>query len=97
MYWSSRGFEEDTKAALISTIASWHVDNNLSFADEGYITKHLSDGEKYLSNIELKKFNSAIKVEIEKLKDRSYARRSYSQKHSDYMSDCADYNWKERD
>lgn len=97
MYWSNSGFENDTLAGLINSTASYHVESGHKYEYDDCLMQHLSDGENYATAFELIEHNEAVEAKIEELEQEAYNKRSNSQKYNDYMSDCADNNWKERD
>ncbi len=96
MHWSNEGFEAETLASLVERVASWHVSQDAAFEDSEFLVCHSVVGERYANKRELRSFNKRVVAKIEVLEDECHQGRSYSQKHDDYMSDCADWNWKER-
>lgn len=97
MYWSNSGFENNTLAGLIKTTAAWHVEGKHKYADDDCLMQHLSDREEHATACELINFNEDVKAKIEELETEIHLNRSNNQKLNDYMADCADNNWKERE
>jgi hypothetical protein len=95
--WSNSGFENDTLTGLVLQTASWHVENSHEYKDYSCLMLHTPLGDAEASLQELLDHNEAVRVKIDELKNNAYLSRSDNQKYNEYMSDCADNNWKERD
>ncbi len=94
--WSNSGFESETLPGLINQTALFHV-NKYHYENDTCLMVHTPMGEIEASPSELIDFNEAVHAKIDELETDAYLNRSDSKKYNEYMSDCADNNWKKRD
>lgn len=92
--WSTKGFENEDYAALVKQVAKHRAVYTIDDIDDESLYNH--ELECDVSPAELEMFNSLVELERDLIKEDIDNNRSENQKYNDYMSDCADNNWKER-